>query len=96
MYIHYWSVLELQFIKEIQLFDAANLAQGPIVRVGGDNFNPPVMLHTTWKAPKVKGRVSNYKVSVGKDLLGAIVSWPKTAAFFFKHAKNMNKRFEVK
>jgi len=82
--------------KEIWLFDAANLAQGPVVRVGGDGFNPPVMLHTTWKAPKKKGRVSNYKISIASDIIGSLLTWPKTAWFFIKHAKNMNKRFEVK
>lgn len=90
--------------KEIQLFDAANLSQGPVVRVASEDFNPPVLLHTTWKAPvqngrqegRQEGRRSHYKVSMTKDLLGALVSWPKTAVFFIKHAKNMNKRFEVK
>jgi hypothetical protein len=66
------------------------------VRVAGDNFNPPVMLHTIWKAPKEKGRVSTYKVSMLNDIVGSLLSWPKTALFFFKHAKNMNKRFEIK
>lgn len=82
--------------KEIWLFDAANLSQGPVVRVGSEDFNPPVMLHTTWKAPKQKGRVSSYKISIVRDVLGSLVTWPKTAWFFIKHAKNMNKRFEVK
>ena len=82
--------------KEIQLFDAANLAQGPVVRVAGDNFNPPVMLHTTWKAPRNKGRDSRYKVGITRDVLGAIIAMPATTVNMFKYAKNMNKRFEVK
>ncbi len=82
--------------KEILLFDAANLAQGPVVRAGSEEFNPPVMLHTTWKAPKQRGRVSSYKVSLLQDLTGALITWPRTAAFFLRYAKNMNKRFQVK
>ncbi len=80
--------------KEIQLFDATNLAQGPVAVASGNGFNPPVTLHSTWS--NSINRQSTYKVNWVRDIIGAGIGMPKTALHLFRYGKNMNKRFEVR
>ncbi len=60
--------------KELQLFDAANLSQGPVVRMSVEDFNPPVMLHTTWKTPTASDVADGYKIGMFRDLWGSLIT----------------------
>jgi len=56
---------------EIWVFDAANLNQGPLVRLGHPDLNLPFTLHTCWM-PRVATRTSAYKISIRDDIGDAV------------------------
>ena len=56
---------------EIWLFDADDLAQGPICRLGHDELDLPFTLHTSWM-PAVAPRTATYRVSARDDLGDAV------------------------
>jgi len=62
--------------KEVQVFDAMRIEQGPIARATAPDFNPPLMLHSCWMPPRRGPRPSRYHVSVGRDLAGALRRMP--------------------
>ena len=62
---------------EIWIFDASNLAQGPLTRLGNPEYNVPFTLHTAW-TPQATERTASYTVSVRAELT-EVVSGMSTA-----------------
>jgi carotenoid cleavage dioxygenase-like enzyme len=56
---------------EIWVFDAANLAQGPLARLGHRQLDLPFTLHTLW-VPSVARRRATYQVDIRQDLAPAV------------------------
>lgn len=64
--------------KELQVFDAANLGDGPLARATTSGFCPPLLLHSTW-APTNDGRRIRRPTPVGlaADVWGSIREIPR-------------------
>jgi len=56
---------------ELWIFDAADLNQGPIARLGHPDLNIPFTLHTAWM-PRVERRTANYSVPIRDDIGEAV------------------------
>jgi carotenoid cleavage dioxygenase-like enzyme len=56
---------------ELWIFDARNLAQGPLCRLGDVDLDLPFTLHTAW-LPTVGPRTATYQVSVRDELADAV------------------------
>lgn len=72
--------------KEIHIFDAANLAQGPVAVASAPDFNPPFMLHSCWMAPRKGPRPSQYRVDPVKEVWGAVRDVPGRVSAFARMA----------
>lgn len=68
--------------KELQIFDAHDVERGPLARATAPGFNPPLLLHSCWMAPRPGPRPSNYRVPLWRDLLGTWASAPRTIRSF--------------
>lgn len=66
--------------KEVHVFDAGNLKNGPVARATAPDFNPPLLLHSCWMPPRKGPRNSGYKVDPIRDVVGAIRHYPARAA----------------
>ncbi len=66
--------------KEVQLFDAHRLADGPVARATAPGFHPGLLLHSTWMADRVGRRPSEYAVPVRRDVAGALRGVPGVVA----------------
>ena len=73
--------------KEIQVFDAAAIELGPLVRATAKGFSPPLLLHSCWMPPFVGRRRSGYRVSLSADLWGAIRDIPRHVVALARTAK---------
>lgn len=62
--------------KELQLFDAGHLEAGPLARATAPDFNPGLLLHSTWLPDRVGPRPSDYRVSLAQDVRGALRGLP--------------------
>jgi len=51
---------------ELWVFDATDLAKGPLCRLGHPQLDMPFTLHTTW-LPEIRPRTAAYKVDVRQD-----------------------------
>ena len=56
---------------ELWIFDAANLAQGPLARLGHPDLDIPFTLHTAWM-PSIGPRTSTYQVPLRDDIGNAV------------------------
>lgn len=56
---------------ELWVFDARNLAQGPVCRLGHPELDMPFTLHTVW-VPSIGPRTASYRVSVREELADAV------------------------
>jgi hypothetical protein len=56
---------------ELWIFDARNLAQGPLCRLGATDLDLPFTLHTAW-LPTIGPRAATYQVSVRDELADAV------------------------
>jgi hypothetical protein len=56
---------------EIWVFDAGNLAQGPLTRLGHTDLNLPFTLHTCWM-PSIAPRTASYQVRLIDDIGDAV------------------------
>ncbi len=63
--------------KELQLFDAGHLEAGPLARATAPDFNPGLLLHSTWLPDRVGPRPSDYQVSLSRDVRGALRALPR-------------------
>jgi len=68
--------------KELQIFDARRLADGPLARATAPGFNPPLLLHSWWSPRRSGARPSSYAVDPERDAwetLQAFADAPKPA-----------------
>jgi carotenoid cleavage dioxygenase-like enzyme len=65
--------------KELHVFDAHDVAAGPVARATAPGFNPPLLLHSTWMAPRAGPRPSSYRVRRRDDVVGSITAVPCVA-----------------
>lgn len=63
--------------KELQVFDAAAIADGPIARATAPGFRPPLLLHSCWMPPPSGPRRSSYRVPLSADVRGALRDLPR-------------------
>lgn len=70
--------------KEVQIFDAHRLADGPVARASAPGFCPPLQLHSWWAPPHAGTTRPEYQVTVGRDIAGAVLGLPSTIIRFFK------------
>lgn len=76
--------------KEVQIFDAANLSRGPLARATAPTFNPPLLLHSCYYAPRRGPRNSRYAVDPYRDAWGALRGFsPSRMGSLVKAAKGM-------
>jgi hypothetical protein len=68
---------------EFWIFDAANLQQGPICRLGHARLNLPFTLHTTW-TPTIEARSASYKVDVRQDYAEQVAKLSPTLQAMFE------------
>jgi len=61
--------------KEIHVFDASDLAAGPVATAHAPGFNPPLLLHSWWMARRPGPRPSSYCVDAEAD------AWETLQAF---------------
>lgn len=61
--------------KELHVFDAAKLADGPVARATAPGFNPPLLLHSWWAQKRQGPRPSRYSVDPERD------AWETLQAF---------------
>ena len=52
---------------ELWIFDAENLAQGPIARLGHPDLDIPFSLHTAWM-PEISPRTATYQIPIRSDI----------------------------
>jgi carotenoid cleavage dioxygenase-like enzyme len=60
---------------ELWVFDAANLGQGPLARLGHPDLNLPFTLHTLW-VPSVAPRTATYAVDIRADYAASVRKLP--------------------
>ena len=74
--------------KELQVFDAAALAAGPVARATAPGFRPPLLLHSCWMAPADAGLAhSTYRVPLSADVWGALRDLPRHAVSLVRTAR---------
>jgi carotenoid cleavage dioxygenase-like enzyme len=56
---------------EVWVFDAGNLSQGPVARLGHPDLNLPFTLHTCWM-PSIASRTATYQVRLRDDIGEAV------------------------
>lgn len=78
--------------KELQVFDAANVADGPIARAGAPGFSPSLMLHSCWMPGRDGLHRSDYRVPWWRDVVGAVKGLPGVLRSFASVASSMRPR----
>lgn len=68
---------------EFWIFDAANLQQGPLCRLGHPQLDLPFTLHTTWM-PEVQPRTANYKIPAREDFAERMQDQPEDVEQMFE------------
>jgi hypothetical protein len=74
--------------KELQLFDAQHLERGPVATATAPGFHPGLLLHSTWMPDRVGPRRSDYRVPVGRDVVGALRAVPQVLASVARMARD--------
>ncbi len=75
--------------KEVQVFDAADLASGPVAVASSPTFNPNLMLHSCWMPDRKGPRPSRYAVPVRRDVRGALAGMPGVLARYVRMGATM-------
>lgn len=65
--------------KAIQVFDAQDVGRGPIATATAPDFHPNLLLHSCYVPPDPSPR-PDYRVPVGRDVIGALRRIPTTVA----------------
>lgn len=68
---------------EIWIFDAANLAQGPLCRLAHSALNLPLSLHTAW-LETISPRTATYKIRARDDFESRVASQPADVQQIFE------------
>lgn len=69
---------------EFWIFDAQNLAQGPICRLGHPQLEMPFTLHCAW-LPSIQSRSNSYKVDIEQDHKSAVDKLDTSLQDIFKN-----------
>lgn len=64
--------------SEIWLFDAHDLARGPVCRLGHPDLTMPLTLHTAWM-PEIGPRQVDYRVERERDAVSSLARLPRKA-----------------
>jgi len=62
--------------KAVQVFEATRIADGPIATATAPHFSPGLLLHSCWMPDRLGPRPSTYRVSMRRDVVGAVRSIP--------------------
>jgi len=73
--------------KEVQVFDAHHIEAGPLARATAPGFNPNLMLHSCWMEDRSGPRPSAYRVTMWRDVVGALRGMPGVFGGFFRMGK---------
>ncbi len=76
--------------KEIEVFDAQHIENGPLARAGAPTFNPNLMLHSCWMPDRIGPRRSRYRIPVRRDVRGAIAGIPAVLRSMVRTARSMS------
>jgi hypothetical protein len=66
---------------EIWIFDAKNLAQGPLCKLGHSSLNFSYTIHTAW-LPKIAPRTASYNCGVREDYQEQVKNSPVLQELF--------------
>lgn len=80
--------------KEIQLFDAADLAAGPLARATAPGFCPPLLLHSCWMPRPSGRRRSSYRIPLSADVWGAVRDLPRHLVSMVRTARVARTMFD--
>ena len=69
---------------ELWIFDAANLNQGPVARMGHPDLDIPFTLHTAWM-PSIGPRTATYQVHLREDIGDAVSRQSATIRSIFEN-----------
>ena len=75
--------------KELQVFDAQHIEQGPLARATAPGFTPNLMLHSTWMPRREGPHASAYRTSMGRDIVGAFKGLPGVMRRFAQMGKGV-------
>lgn len=73
--------------KEVWVFDASRLGDGPVARAGAPGFNPPLLLHSSHLPDGHGARTGTYRVPWWRDLLDGLASFPRYVAWALRSAR---------
>jgi hypothetical protein len=62
--------------KQVWVFDANHIEQGPLARATAPAFNPPLMLHSCWLPPHRGAPRPAYRIPLWRDVLAAVTALP--------------------
>lgn len=74
--------------KQLQVFDATDVALGPLAVAEADDSAPPLLLHSTWLGPDRRRRPA-YRVPVWRDLWGALRTLPTRSIALMRAGRAM-------
>ncbi|HRW38370.1 MAG: carotenoid oxygenase family protein [Acidimicrobiales bacterium] len=75
--------------KELQVFDAQHVEQGPLARATAPGFTPNLMLHSTWMPARVGPHASAYRTRTGRDVVGALRGLPGVLRSFARMGRGV-------
>ncbi|MEZ5183039.1 MAG: carotenoid oxygenase family protein [Acidimicrobiales bacterium] len=75
--------------KELQVFDAQHIEQGPLARATAPGFTPNLMLHSTWMPTRVGPHASAYRTRTGRDIVGALRGLPGVLRSFARMGRGV-------
>ncbi len=74
--------------KEVQIFDAGHVEAGPLARATARGFQPSLLLHSCWMPDRDGPRPSTYRISVARDVVGALRGIPGVLAGFARMGRD--------
>lgn len=77
--------------KEVQVFDARRVADGPVARATSPGFNPGLLLHSCWMPDRVGPRRSGYRVPLWRDVRGALAGMPGVVSSMLRAGRAMQR-----
>lgn len=75
--------------KEVQVFDASRISDGPVARASAPTFNPGLLLHSCWMPDRIGPRRSSYRIGLWRDVRGAVGAIPAVLASMFRVGRDM-------
>lgn len=75
--------------KEVQVFDAGHVEDGPLARASAPGFSPSLLLHSCWMPDRDGPRPSAYRVGLARDVGGAVRGIPGVLAGFVRMGRTL-------